>query len=468
MIQALTSHPAENKAFFRKLWSLAIPVSIQAMMFSLLGLIDIMMVGRLGEASVAAVGLGNRIFFFNLVLTAALGSGMTVLASQFIGAGDKGGLRRTLVQAVFTSLAVSLPFIAIYMLFTQQILGLASQDPELLELASSYLLITAPSIICTAIVVPLESALRAANDARTPTRIGFIAILVNIALNYILIFGELGFPALGVAGSAWGTTLSRLFQTLLLVSYIYSKRTFLLPSLDDIRQALKRAELRRYYQISVPIILQDGLWAFGTILYNLIYASMGVNELAVMSAVSSIEAILMSLFIGFGVGCSIIISQDLGASRFQSAWRQGWLVLILAPIAALCIGLLMVVFRHDIVSLFGDFNQTTMLIASQVMIASGLALMLRVINFTGIIGLLRSGGDVKATIYINVAGMWGVGLPLAYCAANWWGWPLYLVFICSLGEEITKSILVLARIVSRRWLNNLVQEKPSTELVTQD
>ena len=468
MIQALTSHPAENKAFFRKLWNLAIPVSIQAMMFSLLGLIDIVMVGRLGEAAVAAVGLGNRIFFFNLVLTASLGSGMTVLASQFIGAGDKAGLRRTLGQAVFTSLAVSLPFIAIYMLFPKQILGLASQDPKLLELASSYLLITAPSIICTAIVVPLESALRAANDAKTPTCIGFITILVNVALNYVLIFGELGFPALGVAGSAWGTTLSRLFQTLLLVGYIYFKRTFLLPSLDDIRQALQRSELRRYYQISLPIIFQDGLWAFGTVLYNLIYAGMGVNELAVMSAVSSIEAILMSLFIGFGVGCSIIISQDLGASQFQRAWRQGWLVLTLAPMAALSIGLLMVLFRHDIVSLFGDFNQTTMLIASQVMIASGLALMLRVINFTGTIGLLRSGGDVKATIYIKMTGMWGVGLPLAYFAANEWGWPLYLVFICSLGEELTKSILVIGRIISKRWLNNLVREQASTELIAQD
>ncbi|AMO56321.1 multidrug transporter MatE [Endozoicomonas montiporae] len=468
MIQAFTSHPAENKAFFRKLWNLAIPVSIQAMMFSLLGLIDIMMVGRLGETAVAAVGLGNRIFFFNLILTAALGSGMTVLASQFIGAGDKGGLRRTLSQAILTSLAVSLPFIVLYMLFPEQILGLASSDAELLELGSTYLLITAPSIICAAIVVPLESALRAANDAKTPTRIGFYAILVNIALNYVLIFGALGFPAMGVAGSAWGTTLSRLFQTLLLVGYIRHKRTFLIPALDDIRQAMKKTELKRYYQISIPIILQDGLWAFGVVLYNLIYASMGVNELAVMSAISSIEAILMSLFIGFGIGGSIILSQDLGASQFQRAWRQGLLMLTLAPLTALSIGLLMVFFRYDIVSLFGDFDESTMLMAAHVMIASGLALILRVINFTGIIGLLRSGGDVKASVYINIVGMWGVGLPLAYFAANWWHWPLLLVFICSLGEEITKSILVLIRVVSKKWLNNLIQDKAPTELVAHD
>ena len=460
----LTALPPENRAFLRKLWNLAIPVSIQGMMFSLLGLIDIMMVGRLGETSVAAVGLGNRIFFFNLILTAALGSGMSVLASQFIGAGDQGGLRRTLSQAILTSLAISLPFIAVYLLFPEQILQLASDDAQLLELAISYLLITAPSILCTAIVVPLEAALRAANDARTPTRIGFFTIIVNVILNYLLIFGAMGFPELGVAGSAWGTTLSRLFQTILLVSYIRQKRAFLLPSIAEIRTALQRSELVRYYQISLPIIFQDGLWAFGTILYNLIYASMGVNELAVMSTISSIEAILMSLFIGFGVGCSIIIGQELGASRFDKAWRQGWLVLMVAPVMALIIGLLMILFRHHIVSLFGNFNDTTLMMAAQIMIASGLALMLRVINFTGIIGLLRSGGDVKATVYINSIGMWAVGLPLAWMAANWWHWPLLLVFICSLGEEITKSVLVLWRVVSRHWLKNLVQN-PQEEML---
>ena len=456
MIQAFSTHLADNKAFFRKLWNLAIPVSIQAMMFSLLGLIDIMMVGQLGETSVAAVGLGNRIFFFNLILTAALGSGMTVLASQFIGAGDKSGLRRTLSQAILTSLLVSIPFIIIYMLFPQQILGLASNDPELMRLATSYLLITAPSIICTAVVVPLESALRAANDAKTPTRIGFIAIAVNVVLNYLLIFGAFGFPELGVEGSAWGTTLSRLLQTILLVSYIKHKRNFLLPTMEDIRQAMQKSELVRYYQISIPIILQDGTWAFGTVLYNLIYAGIGVNELAVMSAISSIEAILMSLFIGFGVGCSIIISQDLGASQFQKAWRQGWMVLMIAPLIALGIGLLMILFRHNIIGLFGNFNEATIQMAAQVMIVSGLALMLRVINFTGIIGLLRSGGDVRASFYINVIGMWGVGLPLAFMAANYWGWSLYLVFICSLGEEVTKSVLVLYRVLSRNWLKKLV------------
>ena len=446
----------DNKAFFGKLWQLAIPVSIQSMMFSLLGLIDILMVGQLGETQVAAVGLGNRIFFFNLILTAALGGGMSILAAQYIGAGDTSGLRRTLVQALLTSVVVSIPFIAVYMLFPQTLLGLAGNDPLLLKLATQYLLITAPSNLFIAIVIPMEAGLRASNDARTPTRLGFIAIAINIVLNYLLIFGAFGFPELGVAGSAWGTLLSRFLQLVLMVTFIRSKRQYLIPSKAEIVQALKKTELFRYYRVSLPVIFQDGLWAFGLILYNLIYAGMGVDALAVMSAISSIEAILMSLFIGFGIGCSIILGQELGANRFDTAWRQGWMVLFCSPLMALVIGLILIIFRSDIVLLFGEFSGQTMMIAEQAMIVSGLALMIRVTNFVGIIGVLRSGGDVKATIIFNVVCMWFIGLPLAWLAATQWGWPLYAVFICSLMEEFCKAFLVVWRIFKRRWLSNLV------------
>ena len=456
MIPLTSVFSAENNAFFRRLWHLAIPVSIQVMMYSLLGLVDIMMVGRLGETSVAAVGIGNRVFFFNMILIAALGNGMTVLASQFVGAGDKGGLRRTMAQATVISMLITLPFVILYLLFPSPILGMATSDTELLPLATVYLLITAPSILSTALVMPLEAGLRAASDTKAPTRIAFITIMVNVVLNYVFIFGALGIPAMGVAGSALGTTVARLIQPVILIYYIKYHRAFLIPSTTEIRQSLQKSKLWHYLSISLPIMLQDGLWAFGTVLYGIIFASMGVNELAVMSAITAIEAILMAMFIGFGIGCSIIISQELGASHYQTAWRQSWLVLAIAPLAALTIGIAIVLLRHDLVLLFGDFNDTTRLMASDVMMIAGLGLVLRVINFTGIIGILRSGGDVRATTYINVIGMWVVGLPLTFTAVYFWQWPLVLVFLCCLCEEVTKSVMVIARIVSRKWLRNLV------------
>ncbi|KEQ16254.1 MATE family efflux transporter [Endozoicomonas numazuensis] len=457
MNKAAFMSASADREFFSKLWRLALPVSLQSMMFSLLGLIDILMVGQLGETAVAAVGLGNRIFFFNLILTASLGSGMSILASQFIGSGDTAGLRRTLVQSLLTSVLISLPFVAFYILLPDVVIGLSTHDPELTRLAVEYLLITAPSIICTAIVVPLEAAMRASGDARTPTRVGFYAILLNVFLNYVLIFGHFGFPELGVAGSAWGTTLSRFFQTALLLWYINQFRSHLIPKKKDVEWGMKKKDLGRYFKVSVPIVLQDGSWALGLIIYSIIYASMGVNELAIMSAISSIEAILISLFIGFGVGGSIILGQELGAQRFDKAWRQGWMMLLMSPFIALFIGALLIVFRTDVVSLFGKFQGSTMTLAEQAMIVASLGLCIRVINLMGIIGLLRSGGDVKATAIINIAAMWGIGIPMAWLAVQW-GFPLYMVFIFSLFEELSKAMMVLFRVFSRRWLKNLVSE----------
>ena len=426
-------------------------------MFSLLGLIDLMMVSHLGEVAVAAVGFGNRIFFFNMILVASLSGALSILAAQYIGAGEYQGVRRSLVQTLVAAIGITFVLVVVYMLFPSSVVSLAGSDSELLSLCRVYLLITAPSFICTAVVIPLEALLRANNDAKSPTRIGLFTILLNITLNYLFIFGALGIPGMGAAGSALGTLLSRFFQMVILVYFIKSVHKPLLPSGADIEQARLLKHWRKFFTISIPMIFQDGLWSFGVVLYNIIYASLGVNELAVMSAISSVEAVLISMFIGFAIAASIMLGKDLGASQFNKAWKESWHFMLTAPVAALVIALTLFVFKDEAVSVFSQFNNETLRMASQIIIIAGFALCIRVINLTGIVGILRSGGDVKATACINITGMWLVGLPLAWVAANIWHWPLYLVFMCALMEEVTKAILVIYRILSKRWLNNLVE-----------
>ena len=326
------------------------------MMFSLLGLIDIFMVSHLGETEVAAVGMGNRVFFFNLMLTVALGSGMSILSAQYIGAHNVEGIRRTLVQAIIAALTLTLPFVAGYMWVPETVMATISSDEKLITLGVEYLLITAPSFICTAIVVPLEAMLRANSDAKTPTRIGMIAIVLNIIFNYILIYGKFGFPEMGVAGSAWGTTLSRLIQTLIIIYFVVKLRPHLKPTKTDVTACKEPRIWGKYIGICTPMLIQDSLWSLGLIFYNLMFAHMGVVELAVMSTISSVEAVLISMFIGFAIATSIILGKELGANHFDAAWQQGKQFMIAAPLFALMIGVITYLFSHQIVMLFDKFR----------------------------------------------------------------------------------------------------------------
>ncbi|HEA3129241.1 TPA: MATE family efflux transporter [Aeromonas hydrophila] len=445
-----------DREFMTRLWRLALPVSLQSMMFSLLCLIDIMMVSQLGTTAVAAVGLGNRVFFFNLLVIAGLSGGVSVLAAQYYGRGEMAGVRRSLALALVGALLVSLPFALVYVLSPGSVLGFASQEPALRELADQFLMITGATILCTAVVVPLESALRSVGNAAAPTRIGIIAIITNVILNYALIFGHFGFEAMGVAGSAWGTTLSRLLQTTLLLLYVRRYEARLIPRKDDWLAAFKRKEVVRFTLIALPLLFHDGLWAFGMLLYGFLYAHLGTDSLAIMTTLGTLESILISLFFGLAVACSTLLGHRLGAEEYEIAWQHSQLFLLLAPIGALLVGIAVWLLQTHLLQWVGNLPGELMIEAGQVLAIMCLGMLLKVFNMVGIIGVLRSGGDVNYSIFIDIVGMWCIGLPLAWGAVNLLGWPLSWVVAVVLLEELSKVLLVQRRIRQRRWLRNLV------------
>ncbi|RJG51267.1 MATE family efflux transporter [Motilimonas pumila] len=449
---------ATDSGFLRKLWQLALPVSIQSLLFSLLGLVDILMVGQLGEAEVASVGLGNRVFFFNLLIIFGLSGGVSVLAAQYYGKGEVAGVRRCLVLAIIAAVAVSLPFALWYTINPEQIMAFASDDQKLITLGGQYLQITGISILLTAIVVPIEASLRAVGDAKTPTNIGIIAIIINVFLNWLLIFGNWGFPALGVEGSAWGTTISRVLQTIILIAYVLRKRRIVVFNWVDVRMALAKKEIMRFSKIAVPLLIHDGFWAFGVLIYSFIYGRIGTEELAVMSMLASVEGTIFALFVGFAVACSTMLGHELGADKFDDAWQQSWVFIIFSPIFALLMTATIILFKDQLANVFSGFEGDTLNSAIRVLIIMALALSIKVLNMVGIMGVLRSGGDVNYSIFIDLFCMWCIGIPLAFVAATVWGWPLYLVYLCSLSEEIVKAFMVIFRVHRKKWLKNLVHD----------
>lgn len=331
-----------DKQFWKKLIDIGLPISLQAMLFSLLGVVDIFMVSQLGESATAAVGVGNRIFFFNLIVISGTSGAVSVLASQYFGANDLSGIKRTLAQTWAVALLITIPFVALYTLLPEAIVSVVASEPEYIRLASEYLWITGISLVLTAVVVPMESALRAVGQAKMPTNVSIIAIIINVVLNGLLIFGIFGFPELGVVGAAIGTTLSRLAQTFMLFYMVNKRYSHLFPTKQSWRDSLQTAHRHRFSKVATPMIVHDTAWAGGLVIYSIIVGQLGISELAIISLLSPIESVLISAFLGFAVAASIILGNEIGAKNYQrvsdTAW---WYVISSCVLAMLLAGLCM-------------------------------------------------------------------------------------------------------------------------------
>lgn len=445
-----------EKSFQKKLWDLALPITLQSLLYSFLGLLDILMVSQLGETEIAAVGLGNKIFFFNLLMMIGVSHAGGVLAAQYYGANNLSGLRRSLVTSLLFSLIVTIPFILFYTLSPSSVTGLASDDPRLITLANDYLVITAYSFIFSAVVLPLEMALRSAGDTKTALYISVLVLPLNAFFNYLFIFGHFGFPVMGVEGSAWGTFLARAIQMLLIVIFIAKRRTFLIATLDEIKTAFSLLDIRRYMKLAIPMMLHDSAWALGVFTYTLIFAMIGIQELAVMSMVSTIEQTIFALFIGVAIASGTMIGHELGAKAFDRAWQQAWTFILFVPILAFFFIPIIIYFREPVLAFFPTLSASATSSASQVLLVLALVLFIRVINFIGVIGVLRSGGDVNYSTFVDIFCMWCVGIPLTFIAVKYYQFTLVEAYIVTLSEELIKVLLVLHRVHKKHWLKNVL------------
>ncbi|WP_061016934.1 MATE family efflux transporter [Vibrio splendidus] len=457
----LSTYRHLDKDFWQKLLHIGLPVSLQTMLFSLLGVVDIFMVNQLGDSATAAVGVGNRIFFFNLIMVSGVSGAVSVLASQYFGAGDFNGIRRTLAQSWALSILAITPFVFIYTLVPESVVSVVASDPDYVLLATDYLWITGASLIGTAIVVPLESALRSVGEAKLPTKISIWAIIVNAILNALLIFGLFGFPELGVVGAAIGTTVSRCFQTIALLVMAKRHYAHLFPTLTNWRDAILPKHRKKYFKVAIPMLVHDTAWAGGILIYNVIVGQMGVGELAIISLLSPVESILISAFMGFAVAASIILGNEIGAKNYQRVENTAWgYVLVSCGLAAL-LALLCWFAKPAIVYMIGLTHLELKETAVNVTLVMALGMILRVFNMVGIGGVLKSGGDINYSIFIDLFGQWAIGIPLAYFTALVLGWPLEWVLMIVLLEELAKIVLTSQRIQSKKWINNLIDEPQS-------
>jgi Na+-driven multidrug efflux pump len=301
-----------------------------------------------------------------------------------------------------------------------------------------------------------SAMLRSCGNVTLPLYTGFLKVLLNTFLNYLLIFGNLGFPAMGVYGAALATALAHFLEMLIFLVVIYGKK--MVGSFSINRFNIQNQQLFQLFLFtSIPLVLGELSWALGETVYAAIYGQMGTQAMASISIVFPLMALSVGFFTGLSNSAAIMLGNQLGAGDNEKTYQNAMRFIKLAASFSAIMGLICIAFARLYVSAY-EVSEQVKDDAFWIIVVFALYISIKVSNMTIGQGILRSGGDTQFTTRLGVIGSWLLGVPIGAIAAFYFKFSIVWVYTLLSTEEIFRVILVYRRVISKKWMNNLVKE----------
>ncbi len=442
----------EKKEFQRELFQIAVPVTLQCLLQSSFSVVDQIMTGQLGSVSIAGIGLGGKFASIYSVVIAAVASVAGIMIAQYIGKKDV----KEVGRSFYTNLAVSLILVAVFTSLSlgipSQILGLYTNDAATVQAGVEYLRIYALSFLPVAVTSILAAYLRCVEAAKIPLYAGIFASVANTALNYVLIFGKAGFPAMGVKGAAWASFIAQMLGciiTVVLFLWLYQKNAWEIP----VEIGLDRAHLKQYLAILMPLLVCEFFWSLGENVYASIYGHVGTKAFAAMTLTNPLQALVMGALSGISQAAGVMIGKRLGADDTESAYKDSKKLMFTGFVCAALLSVCVVIFNRYYVLIFQVEDEVRQM-TRYILFAYAVVAPLKVQNMI-MGGILRSGGRTTYVMVIDLIGTWVFGVPLGLLAAFVFRLPIAAVyFILSLEEGIRVMISCVV-FVKKRWMQRL-------------
>lgn len=443
-----------DKMFFKTMFMLAIPITLQSFITSSLNFIDTMMVGSLQEAAISAVGLANQYMFIFTLCIMGINAGANVFMSQMWGKRDITGIKTYLGVDLTVGMVASCLFGALAFFRPDMIMEIMTPDSEVIELGIDYLRVVAVSCLFMNFTQAYSTALRSTEQTKLPMYGSLIGVGLNIILNWIFIFGKFGAPAMGVAGAALATSLSRLVEMLFIIGIVYMSKNKVAAKIKEMFN-YKLSTLATYFKTSWSVIVNELIFSAGTAAYSVAYAKISTNASATMQISSTIINMFFIFLTGVGTAAAIMIGNRVGAGEEKRAKEYANHVAILAPFIGIVLGIIMWLFA-PIVSGWFDIQPETYNAAVMVLRIMAVFMPLRSFNAIMIIGVFRGGADTTYSMLVQAVTIMCYSVPLAFIGAILLKWPVHLVFLLVCTEEVIKMPFELWRLKTGRWMKNLV------------
>ena len=444
----------KDRPFMREMLTIAVPISLQQLINASLNLIDVLMVGQLGETSIAGIGLSNQLFFVFILLLFGLTSGMSIFTAQFWGKREIEPIRKVLGMSILTASLIAVIFTVAATVFTRSVLGLFTNDTNVIEIGSQYLGIVGFSYIAVALATAYIAALRSIQLVKITVIASVAALLFKTTLGYSLIFGHFGLPALGVRGAAIGTASGWTLELILLLIFIYTQKTPLAANPLSFF-TFEFSFFQRVLRTTLPAVANELFWSVGIATYNGIYAHIGTEAIAAINVNATIEELGFVVFMGLGNACAVMVGNRIGAGKKDEAHEIVRRLILLSVISAWLVGLAVFIVR-DVVIGWYNLSPAGIHNVRMLMLVMVCVLWIRMFNFITFIGALRAGGDTLFALVMEICSIWLIGVPAAYIGAFILDLPVYIVYLMVGLEELAKAFVSFWRYRSRKWIHDVV------------
>lgn len=442
----------QERNFLRMVCSLAIPVALQSMLQASFSIIDQIMIGQLGSVSVAGIGLAGKFASIYTVMISAIGAVAGIMISQYMGQNNKKEIKRSFYLNLLIALGIAVLFTAFCVGFPEKIMSLYIKDEQTVRAAAGYLNIIAWTFLPVAGTTLLSTMLRCMEKAFFPLYASIAAAILNTGLNYALIFGKFGFPAMGIRGAAIATLIAQLANLGVMVIIILRNGELLKKSRKE--EIISKFHAKQYVEMLFPILICEFMWSLGENVYAAIYGHLGTQASAAMTLINPIQGLMIGALCGLSQAAGVIIGKKLGNREYEDAYESAKKLILYGFVGSAVLSVAVIMTSAYYVEIY-QVTDSVKALTRQILVAYAFIAPFKVQNMIVGGGIIRSGGKTKYVMLIDLIGTWVFGVPLGLFSAFVLKLPIpYVYFILSLEECVRFgiSIVVLRR---RKWMQNL-------------
>ena len=443
------------KTFIKRICVIAVPVALQNLLTTTGSMVDTMMISSIGQNELGAVGLCAQ--FSSLMFAGYWGfvGGGMLFISQFWGAKDEDGVNRAYGLTLTCMMIVAAIFCGMAVLFPESVMRLYTDKPDIQKIGVEYLRIVGFSYILMVFSMAMAVLLRCTERVRIPLYGSIASVIINIFLNWVLIFGKLGLPEMGVKGAALATLIAQACN--ILVILILAKKNKH-PFLFAIKKHFKgrKGLTKEYLQKSFPIIMNEVLIGLGNMMINIVMGRQTEDAIAALALFRTIEGLVIGFFAGFSNASSILVGKEVGAGNLDTAYKRAWRIVYLCQGFIAIVGVLLILLHSPILTL-ANLEGESFKIGTEFIVIYSLFAIIRMGNWTQN-DTYRSAGDAVYGTVLEIIFMWIVVVPSVWVTGMVLGAPTFVVFICCYIDEPIRYILMQIHLFSGKWIKPVTPE----------